>query len=251
MDAERRSSVKELSQIEKLTVLIVGTQPIFRNGLRQSLSACQDINVVGECGSGVDVLTMLEDLLPDIVLVDVGTRLAGNYGLVRQVSTRFPRVAVVILSPDPSDEGLFRAIKSGAVAYLSKDVPPDELARILGQVAQGEYPINESLLTRPNAARKMLRVFRGFALNDAGSLLTPLSHREMGVLKHVAEGNPNKRIAGTLKTSEQTVKNHVTSIMRKLNANDRTHAVVLAIRQGWLDVGEVTEVPEKELVHSH
>jgi DNA-binding NarL/FixJ family response regulator len=249
MDIEQLLSVRELNQPEELTVLVVGTQPIFRQGLKQSLSSYQDIKVVGECGSNIDVLPMLESLLPDIVLVDIGTRIFGNFGLVRQMSLSFPKVAVVILSPDPGDDGLFQAIKSGAVAYLSKDVPPDELVAILRQVAQGEYPINDSLLARPNAARKMLRVFRRFALKDMGSFMTPLSHREMEVLKYIAEGNANKRIANTLNTSEQTIKNHVTSIMRKLHANDRTPAVVLAIRQGWLDVGEATEVSEKELVY--
>ena len=251
MAIERSLSERDFSLTGELTVFIAVTQPIYRHGLRQILSAYQYLKVVGECGSNIDVLPMLENLLTDIVLLDVGTRLSGNFGLVRQISVSFPKVAVVILSPGPSDDELFQAIKSGAVAYLSKDVPPDELAAVLKQVAQGEYPINDSLLTRPNTARKMLRVFQRFALKDMESIMTPLSRREMEVLKCVAEGNPNKRIAGTLKTSEQTIKNHITSIMRKLNANDRTHAVVLAIRQGWLDVGEAVEGTEKELVYSH
>jgi DNA-binding NarL/FixJ family response regulator len=129
-------------------------------------------------------------------------------------------------------------------------VPSDELAAILRQVAHGEYPINDSLLTRPDIARKMLKLFQKFALKGMGPLMTPLSNRELEVLKYVAEGNPNKRIAGTLNTSEQTIKNHITSIMRKLNANDRTHAVALALRQGWLNIEEVTDLEEEE-VYSH
>ncbi|RJQ39129.1 MAG: DNA-binding response regulator, partial [Dehalococcoidia bacterium] len=115
-----------------------------------------------------------------------------------------------------------------------------------------EYPINDSLLQRPSAAKKVLNLFQNMALKNMGSLMTPLSQREIEILKYVAEGNPNKRIASVLNISEQTIKNHITSIMRKLNANDRTHAVVLAIRNGWLNIGEVTKLDslEKEVTIS-
>ena len=127
---------------------------------------------------------------------------------------------------------------------------PDELVDTLRQVRSGESPINDNLLSRPDAARKMFRIFQGLALKNTGSLMKTLSHREMEVLKQVAEGNANKRITNVLNTSEQTIKNHLTSIMRKLNTNDRTHAVVLAIRHGWLNIGEVAEMPEEELSYS-
>ena len=154
--------------------------------------------------------------------------------------------AVVILAPNPDDDQLFQAIKSGAVAFLSKDIAPDKLAGILRRIGRGEYPINESLLSRPNTARQVLQLFQSFSIKDVETLMTPLSHREMEILRYVAEGNANKRIASTLNISEQTIKNHITSIMRKLNANDRTHAVVLAIRNGWLNVNGAPEAGEEE-----
>lgn len=234
----------------ELAVFIAGPQSIFRHGLKETMSWYPDIKVAGESSSGLDCLPQIEALLPDIVLVDIGMHVCGSLGLVRRIATGFPNVAVVVLSPSPGDEELFQVIKSGAVAYLSKDVPPDELVATLRQVAHGEYPINDSLLTRPDTARKMLRLFQRFAIKGLGPLITPLSAREIEVLKHVAEGNPNKQIATALNTSEQTIKNHVTSIMRKLNANDRTHAVVLALRQGWLSIEDVADLDE-EPVHSH
>jgi DNA-binding NarL/FixJ family response regulator len=234
---------KEESRKGKLGIFIVDKQPIFRHGLRQALSSYEDIEVLGECEPTPDAWNVIDSYSPDIALVDAGQTLLSGFGLARQVATRCPRVAVVILSASPDDEQLFHAIKSGAVAFLSKDIAPDELVGILRRVRRGEYPINDSLLTKPNTARQVLQLFQSFALKDMENLITPLSHREMEILRSVAEGNANKRIASTLNISEQTIKNHITSIMRKLNANDRTHAVVLAIRNGWLSLGEAPEQP--------
>jgi len=234
------------NKTERLTIFIVDRQPIFRQGLRQALSSYQDMEVVGECEPGDNVWSLVESLSPDIVLVDIEAPFPGGFGVARQIATRCPRVAVVILAPSPDDDQLFQAIKVGAVAFLSKDVAPDKLAGILRRIRRGEYPINDSLLSRPNTARQVLQLFQSFSLKDVETLMTPLSHREMEILKYVAEGNANKRIANALNISEQTIKNHITSIMRKLNANDRTHAVVLAIRNGWLSIGGAPDLSEKE-----
>ena len=153
-----------------------------------------------------------------------------------------------MLSPSSDDEQLFQAIKSGAVAFLNKDASADELLNILRRVGQGAYPINETLLCRPSAAKKVLQLFKNLSLmgKDIETLMTPLSPREMEILKYIAEGTSNKRIALALGIGEQTIKNHITSIMRKLNANDRTHAVVLAMRKGWLEIQEHLDTPEPE-----
>jgi DNA-binding NarL/FixJ family response regulator len=154
------------------------------------------------------------------------------------------------MSSNPDDDQLFQAIKSGAIAFLSKDVSADSLLNILRRVGQGEYPINDSLLTRPGAAKKVLELFHDLSLlgTEVNKLITPLSRRETEILKYVAEGFSNKRIGFTLGVGEQTVKNHVTSIMRKLNANDRTHAVVLAMRRGLLDTQEFMGITQGERV---
>jgi len=241
MNMDEYSQVSEDSRKSKLTIFIVDKQPIFRQGLRQALSSYEDMEVIGECEPTNDVWDIVESLSPDIVLIDVGAPSSGGFAVARQVATRCPRVAVVILAPTPDDEQLFQAIKSGAVAFSSKDVAAEQIVGVLRRVGRGEYPINESLLTRPSTARQVLQLFQTFTLKDMDSLMTPLSHREMEILRYVAEGNPNKRIAGALSISEQTIKNHITSIMRKLNANDRTHAVVLAIRNGWLNIAEVPD----------
>ena len=234
--------------MERINIFIVDKQPIFRQGLRQALSVPEDMYVVGECSPDDNTWSLIENLLPDIVLIAVDISPVNGFDMARQIVTHCPKVAAVILSPNHDDDHFFQATKSGAVALLSKDIAADELVGILRRVRRGEYPINDSLLSRPNSARQVLQLFQNFALKDMESLITPLSHRETEILKYVAEGNPNKGIAVTLNISEQTIKNHITSIMRKLNANDRTHAVVLAIRKGWLSIEKGTEIPAKEAV---
>ena len=243
---EEENQIPQEKKAGKLTIFVVDKQPIFRHGLRQALSSYNGMEVVGESDPTPDVSSLVESLSPDIALVDVGTQLASGFRAARQIATRCPGVAVVILVAIPDDDQLFQAIKSGAVALLSKDIAVDELAGILRRIGRGEYPINDSLLERPSTAKQVLQLFQSFALKDMETLITPLSPREMEILKYVAEGNPNKSIAYALNISEQTIKNYITSIMRKLNANDRTHAVVLAIRNGWLNVGEVSDLSARE-----
>ncbi|MDP2931771.1 MAG: response regulator transcription factor [Chloroflexota bacterium] len=225
----------------KLSIFIVDNQPLYRQAVRQALDG--DVAVVGESSLRADVWSTIEELVPDIALVDVGLPFFSGFSVARQVARRCPKVAVVMISASPDDDQLFQAIKSGAVAFLSKDVSADELAGTLRRVGQGQYPINDSLLNRPNTAEKILRLFHSLSLmgNDVNALVTPLSPRETEVLKHIAEGYSNKRIAFTLGVTEQTIKNYIASIMRKLNANDRTHAVVLAMRRGWLDIGDISD----------
>ena len=250
MDIDEHLQITEESKTGKLTIFIVDNQPIFRQGICQALSSYQDIEVVGECDFTADAWSHVESLSPDIALVDITMPLPNEFGQAHQIAFRCPKVAVVILAPNPDDDQLFQAIKSGAVAFLSKDISADELVSVLRRVRQGEYPINDSLLSRAGAAKQVLELFHSLSLMGKGieSLITPLSHRETEILKYVAEGNPNKRIAYALNIREQTIKNHITSIMRKLNANDRTHAVVLAMRKGWLNIEEVSDIPvRKEL----
>jgi len=241
MDIDKQSRVVKEDKKGELTILIVGKQSIFRQGLRQALSSYKEIEVVGDFDLTADALSPIENLLPDIVLIDSGVHLVIGLSLTRQIAVHYPEIAVVILASSLDDDQLLRAIKSGAVAFLSEDIVADKLADILRRVGRGEYPINDSLLERPNTARQVLQQFQSYSLKDIGDLIAPLSPREAEILKYIAEGNPNKRIAYALGIGEQTIKNHIASIMRKLHANDRTHAVVLAIRVGWLNVGEIPE----------
>ena len=246
MDTDTDQAPTEENKARQLTLFIVDNQPLYRQAICQALQ--EDMEVVGESELTPDVWSTIESLSPDIVLLDIGLPSLSGFGLARQIAIRCPGVAVVMLTPSPNDDQLFQAIKAGAMAFVSKDISADKLIRLVRKVGQGAYPINESLLSRPTAAKKVLQLFKNLSLmgKDIETLMTPLSPRETEILKYIAEGNSNKRIAYALGIGEQTIKNHITSIMRKLNANDRTHAVVLAMRKGWLNIEEHLDTPEPE-----
>jgi DNA-binding NarL/FixJ family response regulator len=205
--------------------------------VRQALSDHGTFEVI-ECNPGDDVLNIIEDQLPCVVLL--GSDLATHSGLElgRKIARNFPNTKVIILSPDPNDEELFEVIRSAAVACLKKNVSSDELVETINKASHGEYPINETFITRPLIARRVLRQFEDISEMGKSSedLVAVLTKREQQILNYIANGNTNKQIAGILSISEQTIKNHVSAILRKLNANDRAHAVVLAIRNGWISV---------------
>ena len=223
----------------KTKVMIVDEQAFFRAGVRQALSHQDDIEII-ECDPNHDPLGIIEANLPDVTLL--GSDLATHSGLElgRRIARNFPNTRVIILSPDPNDEELFEVIRSAAVACLRKNSSAEELIDTIRRASHGEYPINESVMTRPSVARHVLQQFQDMALlgDKTETIVAPLTQRERQILRYIADGNTNKKIAHILEISEQTIKNHVSAILRKLNANDRAHAVVLAIRRGWIVVDE-------------
>jgi len=218
--------------MNKIKVMVIDEQAFFRAGVRQTLSQQPDLEII-ECDPTQNALELIEANLPDVALL--GSDLASLSGieLGRKIAQYYPNTKVVVLSPDPDDEELFEVIKTAAVACLSKSATADELASIIRRARKGEYPINESLMTRPKVARQVLNQFRGMGETMEG-IAAPLTKRETQILTYVAEGNSNKEIARILEISEQTIKNHVSAILRKLNANDRAHAVALALHSGWI-----------------
>jgi len=227
--------------MEKIRLLIADDHPIFRQGLRGILSDEPDVEIVGEVGDGNQAIEMARSLTPDVVLVDVAVANKDGIEVARTIKTQLPRTGVIIMTAHDDEEQLFQAIKVGAAGYYLKDVEPEVLIDAIRRVSNGEYLINESVLTKPLVASRVLKQFRDLALagQDVEPLFVPLSAREIEVLEYIARGNSNKEIARALKISDQTVKNHITSILRKLAVNDRTQAVVYALRHGWIKMHEV------------
>ena len=228
--------------MRKTIVMIIDREPFFRAGLRQALSQ-QDVLEVLECDpeEGKAATEKIAASSPDVALVDIGYPTLMGLELGKKIARSFPATKVVMLSANPNDddEELFEVIKSGAVAYLrSKDCTPTKLMETIKKASHGEYPINDSVSSRPKVAWRVLRQFQdiaaiGMTIED---ITTPLTSKEVQILNYIAEGNTNKRIASILGISEQTIKNHVSAILRKLNANDRAHAVFLALRNGWISI---------------
>ena len=226
-----------------IKLLIVDDHPLFRQGVRSALSAYDDIDVVADQPSGEDALAWLittpPNREPNVALVDLNLPGISGIELTRQLRHQYPSLGVVILSIHEGDEHEFNALEAGAADYRSKDVHPKELADVIRRVARGEYVIND-MVEKPKVASRLLSQFRslatGYDLADPDFLLyNKLSDREIEVLERIAAGGSNKEIADTLGISTQTVKNHISSILRKLSLNDRTQAVIMALRRGWIE----------------
>jgi len=232
--------------MDKIRVFVVSNNALFRQGLRQAIGESGDIEVVGESNISDEALEIVMSFSPQIVLLDIGLPMLTGLHLGRQITQKSPAISTIILAPYNIDDGqLFQAIKSGAAGYLTMDASAEDIASSVRRIHQGEFIINELVLSRPVVAEKVLRQFQDFTLMGGAmeTLATPLTARELEVLGYAARGYINKQIAYQLGVSEQTIKNHMTSILRKLDANDRTQAVVLALHYGWIS-SQVKQAPE-------
>ena len=220
---------------DKIIVMTIDRLAFFRAGLRQVLSEQADFELV-DCDPDEDILGIIEAKTPDVLLLDINYPSLSGLDLSRKLVRRYPSTRVVILSPEPNDEQLFEVAKTGAVAYLDKNATVEELTETIRRAYYGEYPINDSLVAAPRVAERVLKQFQSMVSMERTTegVLARLTPRETQILNHIADGKSNKQIANILQISERTIKNHVSAILRKLNANDRTHAVALAIRRGWI-----------------
>lgn len=219
-------------------ILIVDEHPLFRRGIRWSLEEEPTFKVVGEASSSEETTEIADRMVPDVILLDLNLPVMNGLDMCRMLKRRHPQTAIVVLTLKEDDEQLFSAIRAGASAYCTKDVNPSDLINIIRRVARGEYLINENVLSRPFVASRLLDQFRELAQIDEASLgmFSPLTPREVEILSGVAQGFSNKEIGASLNISDQTVKNHITSILRKLAVNDRTQAVIYALRHGWISL---------------
>jgi DNA-binding NarL/FixJ family response regulator len=223
-----------------IRVLIVGHEPLFRRGLAAVLEAEPLTEVVGNASTAEEGYKLTDELLPDVILV--GTTLVDAPGLAAatEMRRRFPAIATIVVAAQETDDELFAAIRAGASAYCGQDIPEDNLVTLIKRSATGEYVINEQLLDKPYVAARVLEQFRSATTSDLAptSAFAPLTDRELEILRKVSDGLTNAEIGYALGISAQTVKNHVTSILRKLAVNDRTQAVVTALRRGWLSIDD-------------
>jgi DNA-binding NarL/FixJ family response regulator len=228
--------------VDRVRVGIVDDLPLYRQGIRSALRETDSgLEVVAEASSGRQIIDVIQQQTPDVLIVDATLGDMSGLEVTRIVKQQNPSVAVVIMTAFEDEEELFKAIKVGAAAYITKDISSVELVTVVRKVQQGNYLINDSVLARPLLASRVLHTFRELASvgPETEPIFVPLSAREVEVLENIARGNSNKEIAKNLGISDQTVKNHITSILRKLAVNDRTEAVVYAIKHGWIKMEQV------------
>lgn len=229
------------TESENIRIMVVDDHLLFRQGIRWALELEEDIEIVGEAMDGRSALEMADELLPDVILMDVNIPDVDGLEATKSLKLNQPRTGVIILTAYDDEEQLFQAIRSGAAAYYSKGLEPSELAQAIRRVARGEYIIDDALLSKPLLASRVLKEFSNLSTVDhtIKPFFAPLSPREMEVLTRIAHGDSNKEIARMLNISDQTVKNHISSILRKLNVNDRTQAAIYALRQGWVKMKDI------------
>ena len=210
-----------MNSSHSIRVLTVDDHPLLREGISGVVNAQPGMTVVAEAADGEEAISCFRTHLPDITLMDL--RLPKTSGIEAIVSIRkeFPSARIIVLTTYAGDVQALRAFKSGAVGYLLKSMLRAELIDTIRRVHAGQRRIP------PEIAAEMAE--------HAGDDI--LSAREVEVLRHVAAGNSNKIIASNLALSEHTVKGHIKNILSKLGASDRTHAVMIALRRGFLDMG--------------
>jgi DNA-binding NarL/FixJ family response regulator len=225
---------------DRIRILIVDDHALFRVGISNILSREREFEVVGEAADGRAAVEMVTMVAPNIVLMDLSLPAPGGLDTTQRIRREFPAIAVVVMAQDEDEESLFASIKAGAAAFVIKDISPEDLIHVIRRVSQGEFLINDKVFSKPAVASRVLKEFRELAVygQEAQPIFAPLSPREVEILDNIAQGMTNKQVAYALSISEQTVKNHMSSILRKLAVNDRTQAVVYAMRQGWIKMPE-------------
>ncbi|MGB6872650.1 MAG: response regulator transcription factor [Dehalococcoidia bacterium] len=225
--------------MSEVIIAIIDRSEFFKAGVRQSLSAQRDFRLM-DCDPDDEPLNFIEAYSVDVVLLDIDFPISKGLELSRGISRHYPNTRVIMLSPFFNDEELFETIKTGAAGYIDKRTSTNDLVSTIRKASRGEYPINDSIIARPAVAERVLKQFQEIALLGLvkEKVAAPLTTREIQILSYIASGNTNKQVAYVLGISEQTIKNHVSAILRKLNANDRAHAVALAIRNQWVSIDE-------------
>ncbi len=210
-------------------VLLVDDQPLFREALGVLLGAREELEVVGEAGDGADALRQVAALAPDVVLMDLRMPVLDGIEATRRLRAEHPGVRVLALTTFDGDEEVFAALRAGALGYLLKDTSGERLVEAVLAAARGESVLE------PSVAAKVVARVASLPDDDTqpppgrpAQPAVPLTARELEVLRHLADGRSNREIAAVLYLTEGTVKNHVTSLLTKLDVRDRTQAALRA-----------------------
>ncbi len=229
--------------MHNISVMIVDDHPVFRQGLRRVLESEDDLDVIAEVEDGLEALRLAKELVPNVMLLDINLPGMNGLQVARTLKDSLLDISIIMLTAYHDDQQVFHAIRAGASAYFPKDVSPRRLIEAIRLVHQGSYVVEDRVLEKPQVGQWLLDQFKQADVDtrfDDTSLLMPLSLREMEILQQIAQGKSNKEVAYELGISRQTVKNHMTSILRKLAVNDRTQAAIYALRRGWIRLQDIS-----------
>lgn len=231
---------------QKIKLLLADDHQLFREGVKRIINMENDLEVIGECSDGIQVLELCNTLNPDIVLMDINMPVENGVVATEKLKEFFPHIKVIILSIHDDESYVFETLRKGATGYLLKDMEAESLINAIRSVVAGYAYIH------PKVTGKLINQLRRMTYLDEAGVVgadsgtkeagvkyihtpsSPLTRREAEVLRLMAEGKSNKAIGEILFISEKTVKNHVSSILQKIEVDDRTQAVIVAIKSGWV-----------------
>jgi len=214
-----------------IRLLIAEDETIVRHALAQLLGREEDVHVVAEAPNGEAALVWARECRPDVVLMDVGMPKLDGVAAARAIKQELPECAIVMLTVHDDDATVFEAIKAGALGYVLKDAPPEQMLEAVRAAARGEGFVSPALVG--SVLEEFARM--GRLRTAAKEVFAALTRREMEILELLGQGLRNREIAARLYLSEKTVKNHISNILAKLHVNDRTEAALLASRHGLGD----------------
>ncbi|MDQ4076929.1 MAG: response regulator transcription factor [Chloroflexota bacterium] len=214
---------------DTIRILVADDHPVVRDGLITILETQPDFDVVGEASNGKEAIELSKQLEPDVLLLDLEMPEMDGVESLQALRTVRPETQVIVFTAFDTDERIVSAVQAGAQGYLLKGAPRNDIFKAIRVVSQG------GSLLEPVVASKLLRHMSGQTEPNA-RLVEPLTDREMEVLQELAQGKTNREIADTLIISERTVKFHVSSILGKLDADNRTEAVAIAAQMGLVDL---------------
>ena len=226
-------------EVGTIRVAVVDDQRLFTRGLSGLVGMLAGVEVVGVAYDGEEAIALCRREEPDVVLMDISMPKMDGISATREIRTLLPQSAVIILTAHEEDERVFEGIKAGAQGYLLKDAELEDLSRAIRTVYAGDTII------APELAQKMLSTFQSGGPKGS-RLVPPLTERELGVIRALAQGMSDRQIARSLGISEKTVRNHTSNIYRKLHIFDRTQAVIYAVREGVIDVEDLEYRPSEE-----
>lgn len=232
----------------KVRIVLADDHQLFREGLKRIINMESDMEVIAECGDGIQVIELCNEVTPDVVLMDINMPIENGVVATERLKTIFPDIKIIILSIHDDESYVFETLRKGASGYLLKDMEAESLVNAIRSVVNGHAFIHPKVTGKLiNQLRRMTYldevgvVGPGETIKENGLKYnnienSPLTKREAEVLRLMAEGKSNKVIGDNLFISEKTVKNHVSSILQKMEVDDRTQAVIISIKNGWVTI---------------
>jgi DNA-binding NarL/FixJ family response regulator len=231
--------------MNEITLLIVDDHPLFRQGVVDALSLEHDMRIVAQSAVGDEALELIRTKKPAIAVLDVNLPGMNGQQITHQVTQEKLPTRIILMTGYDDVEQAIHAALAGAYGYCSKDIEPQTLSRIIREVAEGKFVFANNVFNKRELGLWVEERMEGTrrSYSEPGTPFHPLSDREMEVLNCVVRGLSNKEIASMLGISHQTVKNHVTAILRKFGVEDRTQAVVYALKRGWVTLKDAEIKP--------